>query len=542
MEDLDYSLDSLDTDSYILNIDSGDRNRIAHPHPNEYSIHFSEPFRLVHGLEILDASIPNTMYTVDVHNNTLAVISVYNNIFRSQQVDYYAILQELQSSSSFRTVLDEHLSGAMAVVVQDDRAYEVPAVEDDYSGTVVLLAKRRVARGLSLEPVLGNVQAAAQNGDTLVQNEGSWFRIRDVPASGEGGMSSADLVAALMAGEAFLRPSPSGEGYDAVYFSVFSTTAAFVNGKVAASDFECRFQFVRITMAVGNYDVLSFQTRMLQELQTAGLSIDIRAVSDQDVRQRNQFYYVSSPDAPFVFNMKASGLRTVMGFDEYTTPQNNQAYTQVLFTGNYQLFGSMFDPVMGRQRITSPGLMDFSGIRYMTLHCPELESHMYSSLAYGSTSTGIGIFKMGSSSGNDITFLRFDFTKFHKKAFHPVGRLTRLTFRFELPDGSLYDFKGINHNIMMVIKFYVPKVVKRVFPSTLNPNYTNESLQLLMLNRGRETAPEDPAVSDVDLALVRRRERMYDDYLLADQASSSFEDSDIEDSDIEDSGIEDCYA
>jgi hypothetical protein len=291
-------------------------------------------------------------------------------------------------------------------------------------------------------------------------------------------------------------------------------------------------------MPVGNYDVLSFQTTLLDTLRTAGLIIDIQAVSPSDVRQRNQFHYVASLDAPFVFNMKASSMRTVMGFDEHAraAADARDNYVHVPFQDNHQLFGSMYDATMGRQRITCPGLMDFSGIRFITLHCPELESHMYSSLAYGSTSTGIGVFKMGSSGGNDITFLRFDFAKFHKKSFHPIGRLPRLSFRFELPNGNLYDFKGINHNIMMVIKYYVPRVVKRVFPSTLNPNYTPDALRELLVQRGRDDDEDDIRdLTDQELALVRERERMYDDYLLPGSSSSQVETTSSEDE-------EDCYA
>jgi hypothetical protein len=56
---------------YTFIIDSKDRNYIDHNHPNNYTIHFTEPFKNVFGLEVIDASVPRTMYNVDTHNNTL---------------------------------------------------------------------------------------------------------------------------------------------------------------------------------------------------------------------------------------------------------------------------------------------------------------------------------------------------------------------------------------------------------------------------------------------------------------------------------------
>ena len=56
---------------YTFIIDSKDRNYIDNPHPNKYTINFTEPFKNVFGLEVIDASVPRTMYNVDVNNNTL---------------------------------------------------------------------------------------------------------------------------------------------------------------------------------------------------------------------------------------------------------------------------------------------------------------------------------------------------------------------------------------------------------------------------------------------------------------------------------------
>jgi hypothetical protein len=57
--------------TYTFLIDSTDRDYLKYPEPNNYVIEFTKPFKNVIGLEVIDASIPRTMFSVDKYNNTL---------------------------------------------------------------------------------------------------------------------------------------------------------------------------------------------------------------------------------------------------------------------------------------------------------------------------------------------------------------------------------------------------------------------------------------------------------------------------------------
>jgi len=72
IEDVDYLKQNSIKQSYIFLSDSAERNRVAYPTPSEYVLNFSQPFTNVIGLEVIDASIPRTMYNVDVINNKVA--------------------------------------------------------------------------------------------------------------------------------------------------------------------------------------------------------------------------------------------------------------------------------------------------------------------------------------------------------------------------------------------------------------------------------------------------------------------------------------
>ena len=69
IEDINYMKANSIKQAYTFIIDSSDRDRNMYPNPNNYVINFSTPFKNIIGLEIIDASIPRAMYTIDVDNN-----------------------------------------------------------------------------------------------------------------------------------------------------------------------------------------------------------------------------------------------------------------------------------------------------------------------------------------------------------------------------------------------------------------------------------------------------------------------------------------
>ena len=90
IEDINYLYKNSIKDNAIIFIESHKRNRDIYSTPSEYTITFDNPFKYVYGVEVLDASIPRTMYQIDKTNNNLKVVmgdanyhiyktGVYNN-------------------------------------------------------------------------------------------------------------------------------------------------------------------------------------------------------------------------------------------------------------------------------------------------------------------------------------------------------------------------------------------------------------------------------------------------------------------------------
>ena len=71
IEDINYLKNNSIKQNYTFLIDSTDRDRDKYPNPNKYVVDFTVPFKNVIGMEIIDASIPRTMYNIDYENNEL---------------------------------------------------------------------------------------------------------------------------------------------------------------------------------------------------------------------------------------------------------------------------------------------------------------------------------------------------------------------------------------------------------------------------------------------------------------------------------------
>jgi hypothetical protein len=89
IEDIDYLYENSIKESVITLIDSSTRNKFVYPKSNSYTIDFEEPFKYVYGVDILEASIPVSMYEIDIANNTLYFLypEKYNDIYDSSGID-----------------------------------------------------------------------------------------------------------------------------------------------------------------------------------------------------------------------------------------------------------------------------------------------------------------------------------------------------------------------------------------------------------------------------------------------------------------------
>lgn len=348
VEDINYLKKNSIKQTYNFLIDSSDRDRLTYPNPNNYSITFSTPFKNVIGMEVLDASIPRTMYSVDYNNNSLV--------------------------------------------------YYIGSDNDSI-----------IQYGLS---------------NTIVNNV------------------------------------------------VLPDTSAF-------STFE---------MDTGDYTIQTLIPRFNDLMIENNIDLELTSLTNPP-ELKNKIKFTSSK--PFILDMRNSTIAETLGFDLYTQlSENSKTDPYYKYFDSYstnenfrKIYHSVYSTVDQKHRIVSPGIIYLVGNRYLLLRCPEIEQHLFSSLSFSKYNLGLAKFRINSYGFNDE---KLELTKTPLREFHPIGKLPKMTFRFETANGELYDFKGVNHNILFSIYYYQPQGNKVFENSILNPNYKGDFVNYLYTNQEQE--------------------------------------------------------
>lgn len=148
-------------------------------------------------------------------------------------------------------------------------------------------------------------------------------------------------------------------------------------------------------------------------------------------------------------------------------------YTQETITliKNTDLIKHSYDYVFFYEfGLVSPGIINLASENYVLLRCPEIENHLLGSFNSNTElNPGVAVLNIdvqGYASGKS------EFYSVQYKEFHPIGKLSKLKFRFERKsDRKLYDFKNVDLHFLMSIKYLAPKQKNLFHYSTLNPNY-----------------------------------------------------------------------
>jgi hypothetical protein len=286
-------------------------------------------------------------------------------------------------------------------------------------------------------------------------------------------------------------------------------------------DFNVSFPFLLATMYqrtlsinIGNYDVNTIQTFLQSNMTIANINpfkyIQIttpNASGDTSITQQMRIAFSLDYSASESSNMRlfididnssfanslGFAVNTSLNFDKLiaNTIYKSQYFKTIQFDQSTRFLMGIPDDSNKVCKIESPGIVNLtSNVRYMLLRCPEIETHLHNSFAFGRFCPGVGLFKH--TGNNDQNNYRFDFTNFVKKPFHPIGKLRKITLKFELADGTPYDFKGVDHIILLSIKFYnVRNVLGLEDTSLLNPNYNPDYIQYFIKKQGLSSTSDD---------------------------------------------------
>jgi len=257
--------------------------------------------------------------------------------------------------------------------------------------------------------------------------------------------------------------------------------------------------FTKFEMSIGNYNLLTFMpvfnslmiSKSTEDPVNYPVPIEIITYSNPP-ELTNVITFVCQK--PFILNMNDSSMAETLGFSmNIKEEDDNIKYKYIKRYENnlrfLKIFHSYYNVKTERYEITATGVVFFIGEKYITIRSPEIEEHSYGSLAYNNYNLGIAKFKVNSVGFNEE---RFEIQKIPSREFHPIGKLSKLTFRFEATNNNLYDFKGVNHLITYIIYYYSPKFsLTTEFKSLLNPNYKNNFNDYNYYNKEQELSEEE---------------------------------------------------
>jgi hypothetical protein len=157
----------------------------------------------------------------------------------------------------------------------------------------------------------------------------------------------------------------------------------------------------------------------------------------------------------------------------------------------YYQFAMQIDVCNDYHSLKGPGIYSLVGERYIILRCKEIEENSYRSLSYSKHTLGLAKFRLGVVGYREE---RLDYSSVPNREFHPIGKLTRLTLRFETPTGNLYDFKDVNHTITFGIQYLEPTGRVDFSKSIINTNYDGDFMKYQYTQQQQEEDSDDQEI------------------------------------------------
>lgn len=305
------------------------------------------------------------------------------------------------------------------------------------------------------------------------------FKIYNVPMRTSAAMLEATTTAATAATAYNI---PVWYKMDEVVPTAVVGTAILNKGSHATIGYEDVFK--KILIEPGDYTFRTFISKYDELIKYNDMEIMFNETSTPPELSNLIDIYSKSP---LIVDMKRTTLSENLGFDLYPTANQADRYHSKPYTTTNSVLAKMFYSrtnanynadvsINDKYIITSPGIVYFIGNKYIIMRCPEIEEHLYRSLSYSKNTLGIAKIRVDSVGINSE---KLTITKIPVREFHPIGKLSRMSFRFETSKGRLYDFKGLNHNIIFAIFYYEP--IQKNIPknSILNPEYKMNYLDYL---------------------------------------------------------------
>lgn len=474
MDDIEYLQAHGVEQTYVFLADSSQRDTAVYPTASEYDITFNAPFRNVVKFELLEVNIARTDYLVDSSENTLTysldtptsiatwASDVAGNV-RTVTVppgdyNFPQLVDEL--NSQLANVANAYSDATVVQVAQVTTPYDISnKIRFEASAPFCILASSSTMRttlGLADPVDLTSTGYSSVPGYSLNYPNG---------ASGV----FVGNVAALVDGvfyPALTGPLPSGgdENYEGIY-----TPGG--NARIVQ-------QFFQATASGVPSSVSAFLANLGSSPPSGGYVVDVAVAyaSNAAPIATGQLVAGGSDFVPTTAQLNATGQlvagdRYVVQFTpSTTTPANDAGNCAALWYNfsNLPVLPSTYAAINGVEvhtgqsfctdlaagawgySIAPDGIVNLRGARYVKIRCPTLEQFISRDRVGEPTTAGIGLVDL---IGYGYQNQRYQFVHYPAEKFHPIGRVQKLTFRLERPDGTLYNTQGVDNTLLCALTY-----------------------------------------------------------------------------------------
>lgn len=504
MDDITYLRKYGKEEEYVAFVDSSKRDKSAFLTPSEYAVTWNTPFTLVTGIDIVDISLPMSGYVIN---------TTYNQIrFRFHDPGYddnphYIpppwMTATVRPGNHTPTTLIQELK---AKLVEPPRATAIvrridvkPASNPfELVGKLLFVSEHPFeldTQGSTMAAVLGFSQLLDVTSSSQIAafNSREELDLASNQTTMMNGSTRTNRGYSLTRGKflkqrfaASVSSNLSGLEVMIVPFGDTSALDGYVNFRVVNTRTKAAVAEGKIPVAYPEYSKADLSTVHVARkdsdmfLATETYWLEVFDANNEDP---NNCYRVCFGEAVDQSAVGEGPIVVENGVEDQWYEKKVQMTARLhVVPFNYVML--------------PPGILNLaSPIGYVSLKCAEIEKHMYSSRAFETTNMGLAVVNLSNGYQEKYNIIA------PKRSFHPIARLSKLTFRWEAPDGSLYDFMGVDNHVTFVLRYYVlPQQMTQIY-SSLNPDYKPDLLAWINeqeLPDGDSSEGEGDPVSGLD--------------------------------------------
>ena len=414
--------------SVEFHIDSSFRDRTLFPNPNKYTIEFIQNFNNVIAVDIVDARIPKTEYVINNNNNKLVIHFVNRNIIKEYYItigDYSHDQLIIKFNEIVKEITLNLFENTHQFVFKSSESFKIDLENttlnkvigfDEYTNTNTFVSALKDPTQYihtTYQSLTNNVTYIESELDKIYINEIQLNEHSDIPNK---------IYYLNKIGIPRMETISSYNFENNVYFVINITNKdGVVLSSISQQSNVFVFEDVQLEYNEKYYIQLNF--RRWKWYDTQLIKIPVQNTNPTFVNKVT----MKSPNAL----------------------ENKYA----MLDG----FGIDMEIIVEERvySIISPGRFNLFGDPYIVLRCKELDSRISNGIRTHKSAflfgTVIRLCELGSIEERYVSNTKYPIE------FTPINKLSRLSFTFENLDGTMYDFKGFNHNFTIRLYHLIMK-------------------------------------------------------------------------------------